>query len=132
MSPDNCVVLLRHGTTLRRARAIEAHGPDPTFREPGGGHQPPAEGFSLCYADGRASYTGTPEAAARNKDALFPQEGGPAVLEIAVPQRIMEILYADPIGAGLARGGEVRFEPESGLNELRAAWGDLTKRVAHT
>ncbi|HUG91635.1 MAG TPA: hypothetical protein VML55_12415 [Planctomycetaceae bacterium] len=41
----------------------------------------------------------------------------------------MEILYADPIAAGLARSGEIRFEPESGLNELRAEWRNLTKRV---
>jgi hypothetical protein len=41
----------------------------------------------------------------------------------------MAILYADPIAAGLARGGEIRFEPESGLNELRAEWPNLTKRV---
>jgi hypothetical protein len=41
----------------------------------------------------------------------------------------MGILYADPIAAGLARSGEIRFEPESGLNELRAEWPNLTKRV---
>ena len=26
-------------------------------------------------------------------------------------------------------GGEIRFEPESGLNELRAEWHNLSKRV---
>jgi hypothetical protein len=67
--------------------------------------------------------------AARNKHALFPNEGGPAILEVQVPAGIMAILYADPIAAGLARGGEIRFEPESGLNELRAAWQNLTKQV---
>jgi hypothetical protein len=41
----------------------------------------------------------------------------------------MAILYADPIAAGLARSGEIRFEPEGGLNELRADWHNLTKRV---
>ena len=41
----------------------------------------------------------------------------------------MTILTADAIAAGLARGGEIRFEPESGLNELRAEWRNLTKRV---
>jgi hypothetical protein len=34
----------------------------------------------------------------------------------------MAILYADSLAAGLARSGEIRFEPESGLNELRNAW----------
>lgn len=37
---------------------------------------------------------------------------------ISVPQRIMAILYSDPIAAGLARGGEIRFDAESGLSEL--------------
>jgi len=46
-----------------------------------------------------------------------------------VPAWIMAILYADPISGGLARSGEIRFEPESGLNELRAEWRNLTKRV---
>ena len=67
--------------------------------------------------------------AARNKHALFPAEGGPAILEVVVPAWIMAILYADPIAAGLARGGEVRFEPESGLTALRAEWPRLIKRV---
>jgi hypothetical protein len=67
--------------------------------------------------------------AARNKHALFSAEGGAAILEVVVPAWIMKILYADPIAAGLARSGEIRFEPESGPNELRAEWPNLTKRV---
>jgi hypothetical protein len=67
--------------------------------------------------------------AARNKHALFPNEGGPAILEVIVPPRIMGILYADPIAAALARSGEIRFEPESGLGELQAQWQNLSKRV---
>jgi hypothetical protein len=121
--------ILHHGTTLLRARAIEANGPDPSFREPGSGHLPPAEGFSTVTGDGRPCGTGTPLEAAREKDVLFPDEGGPAILEVSVPAWIMAILYADPIAAGLARSGEIRFDPESGLNELRAEWHKLTKRV---
>jgi hypothetical protein len=79
--------------------------------------------------DGRPCSTGTPEMAARNKHALFPDEGGPAILEVSVPAWIMAILDADPIAAGLARSGEFRFEPESGLRELRAEWHQLSKRV---
>jgi hypothetical protein len=127
--PDLPPTILHHGTTLRRARAIEASGPDPLYREPGSGHLPPAEGFSTVIGDGRLCGTGTPEMAARNKDALFPAEGGPAILEVVVPARIMAILSADSIAAGLARSGEIRFEPESGLTELRAEWHKLTKRV---
>jgi hypothetical protein len=127
--PNPPPTILHHGTTLERAREIEANGPDPDYREPGTGSLPPAEGFSTVIADGRPCGTGTPEVAARNKHALFPNEGGPAILEVSVPAWIMAILYADPIAAGLARSGEIRFEPESGLNELRAEWHNLTRRV---
>ena len=129
MAPAPPPTVLHHGTTLHRARGIEANGPDPEFREPGSEHLPPAEGFSAVIGDGRPCSTGTPETAARNKHALFPDEGGPAILEVTVPAWIMAILYADPIAAGLARNGEIRFEPESGLNELRAEWPNLPKRV---
>jgi hypothetical protein len=84
--------ILHHGTTLLRARAIEANGPDPSFREPGSGHLPPAEGFSTVIGDGRSCGTGTPQVAAREKDILFPDEGGPAILEVSVPAWIMAIL----------------------------------------
>jgi len=59
----------------------------------------------------------------------LPGEGGPAILEVIVPDWIMAILYSDPFSAGVALGGEIRFEPPSGLNELRAEWSKLTKRV---
>jgi hypothetical protein len=129
LNPVPLTTVLHHGTTLRRALSIEANGPDPTFREPGSARLPPAEGFSTVIGDGRPCVTGNPETAARNKDVLFPGEGGPAILEVGVPDRIMAILYADPIAAGLARGGEIRFEPGCGLEELLAAWHTLTKRV---
>ena len=129
MTPDPPPTILHHGTTLKRARSIEANGPDPDYREPGTGSLPPAEGFSTVIGDGRPCSTGTPEMAARNKAALFPDEDGPAILEVSVPARITAILYADPVAAGLARSGEIRFEPESGLNELRAEWRNLPKRV---
>jgi hypothetical protein len=129
LTPDPPPTILHHGTTLRRARSIEANGPDPDYREPGTGRLPSAEGFSAVIGDGRPCSTGTPELAAGNKAALFPDEGGPAILEVSVPGWVMAILDADPIAAGLARSGEVRFEAESGLNELRAEWRNLPKRV---
>jgi hypothetical protein len=129
VTPEPAELILHHGTTLRRARAIEANGPDPSFREPGSEQLPPAEGFSTVIADGRPCATGMPEMAARQKAALFPDEGGPAIVEVSVPTSIMAIVYADPVAAGLARSGEIRFDPESGLNELRAEWHRLTKRV---
>jgi hypothetical protein len=129
LSPGTPPTVLHHGTTLRRALAIEANGPDPNFREPHSQFLPPGEGFSTVIGDGRACSTGTPELAATNKHALFPDEGGPVILEVQVPAWIMAILYADPIAAGLARNGEIRFEAESGLNELLTEWHNLTKRV---
>jgi hypothetical protein len=120
VTPDPPPTILHHGTTLLRARSIEANGPDPAFREPGAGHLPPAEGFSAVIGDGRPCSTGTPETAARNRATLFPDKGGLAILEVSVPAWIMAILHADPIAAGLARGGEIRFEAESGLKELQA------------
>ena len=129
MTPDAPPTVLHHGTTLNRARAIEARGPDPSFREPGTGQLPPAEAFSAVIGDGRPCKTGTPDQIARRKDALFPAEDGPAILEVEVPAWIMAIYFADPISAGLARSGEIRFEPESGLKELRAEWPNLTKRI---
>lgn len=129
MTPDLPLTILHHGTTLQRARAIEMNGPDPNYREPGTESLPSAEGFSTVIGDGRHCSTGTPEVAARNKHVLFPNEGGPAILEVSVPAWIMAILYADLIAAGLACSGEIRFDPESGLNELRAEWHHLTKRV---
>ena len=54
MTTEPPPLILHHGTTLRRARAIEANGPDPSFREPGSSHLPPAEGFSTVVGDGRS------------------------------------------------------------------------------
>ncbi len=58
--------------------------------------------------------------AARNKNLLFPNEGGPVILEIEVPESLVG--KADI-------GGEVRFEPGFGLEELLAAWPSLPKRI---
>lgn len=66
---------------------------------------------------------------AQKKAIQFPKEGGPAILEIQVPAWIVDIVGNDPIGAFNAAGGELRFEPECGLDELRAEWPNLIKRV---
>jgi hypothetical protein len=51
LAPDPAPTILHHGTTLQRARAIEANGPDPDYREPGTGSLPAAEGFSTVIID---------------------------------------------------------------------------------
>src|SRR5262249_13389361 len=108
---------------------IEVRGPDPNYLEPGGNPLPPAEAFSTCFTDGRPSLQGTPEMYARGKAAIFPNEGGPAILEIQVPAWIVDILLNDPLQGAFARSGEARFEPGFGLEELLAEWPTLAKRV---
>lgn len=110
--------ILRHGTTRQRAEAILRDGPDVNFREPGG--LEPAWGFSTAPL-GNPDTVGIPEEYATRKAALFPNEGGPAILEIEVPEGIIKI--ATDVG------GEVRFEPGSGLRELKEAWPTLLKRI---
>lgn len=117
MAPGEPLVRLRHGTTRLRAEAILRGGPDPNYREPGGADL--AEGFSAARVTGSYPY-GSPEEAARGKDRLFPGEGGAVILEIEVPEAIVQ--KAD-------LGGEVRFEPGFGLEELLAVWASLPKRI---
>ena len=100
---------LRHGTTRRRAEAILRGGPDPSFQEPGG--LDTAGGFSTVRTQGPFPF-GSPEEIALGKSQLFPDEGGPAIIEIEVPQSIVQ--KAD-------LGGEVRFEPGFGIEELLVA-----------
>lgn len=126
MSPPPApAVTLRHGTTLARARAIEANGPNPRFREPGSGQTPPAEGFSTSYTDGRPHTTGEATTYARGKAEKFPGEGGPAVLELIVPRWIVDVVVAN----GLGGGGEALFSAGGGLEELLAAWPEIPKQV---
>ena len=78
-----------------------------------------AEAFSTARLHGPYPQ-GSPELAANYKASLFPDEGGPAILEIEVPEAI--VTKAD-------LGGEVRFEAGFGLEELLAAWPSLPKRI---
>ncbi len=117
MAPGDPLVRLRHGTTRRRAEAILRDGPDPNFREPGSPIR--AEGFSTARTHGPYPY-GMPEVAAERKACLFPDEGGAVILEIDVPETIVQKaeLY-----------GEVRFESGFGLKELLDAWPSLPRRI---
>jgi hypothetical protein len=115
------VVLLRHGTTRQRAERILQNGPDLRYVEPGGSFDDPAKGFSTARI--KEEYNlGSPEEYARRKANNFPQEGGPVLLEIEVPESIVR-------KANRAESEEVRFEPGWGLTELLDAWPKLTKRV---
>jgi hypothetical protein len=114
---------LLHGTTRQRARQIEAAGPDPDFVEPGGTDR--AEGFSTSLETGPFPL-GAPDEYARKKAAAFPNEGGPVILEIDVPDDIVALATDTffPLTQGV-----VQFDIGAGLEELRAAWPGLVKRI---
>jgi hypothetical protein len=109
--------ILWHGTTRRRAESILKNGPDPSFLEPGGLDK--AGGFSMAFPKGPYPL-GSPADVARRKDRLFPDEGGPVILEVEVPEAIVQ---------KASLNGEVRFDPGYGLEELLAVWPSLTKRI---
>jgi hypothetical protein len=78
------------------------------------------KGFSTAPAQG--SYPlGAPEDYARGKARLFPNEGGPAILEMEVPDWIVAL--------AVHPGGEVWFDAGFGLEELLAAWPGIAKKV---
>src|SRR5204862_5980266 len=85
-------VVIRHGTTLHRAQQLLRAPPDPDYIEPGGNHYTRAGGFSTDIAGQSAASMGSAEQYARAKAANFPSEGGPAILEVEVPERIVDIL----------------------------------------
>jgi hypothetical protein len=118
------MAILLHGTTRRRAEQIVALGPDPNSIEPGGGTR--AEGFSTCLENGPFPL-GTPEEYARRKAAGFPEEDGPVILSVDVPDEIIA-LAADEVFFPLSQG-VVQFDEGAGLAELRAAWPTLPKQI---
>jgi len=79
-------LLLLHGTTRKRAEAIIPAGPDANFREPSGGT---ADGFSTAPVTGPFD-VGDPKDYARKKAAQFPNEGGPAVITIEIPDALVD------------------------------------------
>jgi hypothetical protein len=114
-------MILLHGTTRRRAEQILALGPDPRFQEPGG--QATENGFSMCLEAGPFHF-GLPDEYARGKAQEFPDEGGPVILVLDVPDDIVQKAATEwfPLSQGL-----VQFDPGSGLEELAAAWSEIAK-----
>jgi hypothetical protein len=122
-------VLLLHGTTRQRAESIIIVGPDASFREPGGST---ADGFSTCLAEGPFDF-GSPELYARRKAAIFPNEGGPAILAFEVPEDIADTMIGAVgqliPGKAFNAGAEIRFEAGGGLEHLLAVWAQLSRTV---
>jgi hypothetical protein len=115
---------LLHGTTRQRAEQIMVDGPNPDFTEPGGG--PRADAFSTCLESGPFPL-GTPQEYARGKAAGFPNEGGPAILVVDVPDNVVA-LAVDEVYFPLSQG-VVQFDRGAGLDELRTAWPALSKHI---
>lgn len=76
---------------------------------------------------------GSPQDYARKKSANFPNEGGPVVLAVELPESLAVTMIGDlgEVIAGKAfdAGTEIRFEPGGGLEQLRAAWPQLSKTI---
>ena len=114
---------LLHGTTRTRAEQILQNGPNPHFREPEGLGSD--DGFSMFIETGPFLF-GTPTDYACGKALAFPNEGGPAILAVDVPDDMIALTDDGwfPLSQGL-----VQFDPGDGLEELMAAWPTLHKRI---
>src|SRR5258708_5895732 len=94
-TPEN-TTLLQHGTTLRRAERLLVTTPEPHFVDPGGDYYSRANGISFVIAGSPDIGLGSVEEYARAKASNFPNEGGPVILEVEVPDAIVDILRNDP------------------------------------
>lgn len=112
-----------HGTTLRRGQQILRNGPDLGYKEPGGVEV--AESFSACLKGGPFP-CGRPEEYARSKAASFPAEGGGAVVEIVVPNELLELFFDEFFTRAQ---GLVQVERGPGYEVLHQAWPLLTKNL---
>jgi len=114
---------LLHGTTRVRAEEIIRVGPNPRFRERGGAGW--NDGFSMTLEDGPFPF-GKPEDYAVGKAMEFPDEGGPVILVVDVPEEIVDQAANEwfPLEQGL-----VQFDVGAGLEELMDAWANLFKEI---
>ena len=124
------MAILIHGTTRRRTEKIVSEGPDPDFREPLSDSSvlagPRAESFSTYLEFGPFTLF-PPEEYARRKFSQFPDEGGPVILKIDVPDEIIALAVDEdylPLSQGV-----VQFDEASGLKELRSASPSLAKWI---
>ena len=115
------MTILLHGTTRMRAERLVAVGPDPEFVE----RETAERSFSTCLEQGPFPL-GKPDAYAFGKADLFPEEGGPAILAIDVPDDIIALAVTEyfPLSQGV-----VQFDEGDGLAELRAVWPSLRKEI---
>ena len=133
---------LLHGTTRARAEGIVQRGPDVTFVEPGGIRI--AENVSFT-AEGWSSAIGDSLAYALGKAIAFPNEHGPVIIAVDVPDDVVRMaavehqsLYEGIIeydeSADLGElvalcGGLIQFDPGEALESLLARWGSIEKEI---
>jgi hypothetical protein len=110
-------IWLKHGSTLKRIEGIAASGPKPDFVEPNGTR---AGDFSMAPEEGPYPF-GSPERYAAEKAAIYPDEGGPAVLRVEVPYPLYRRAAREP--------GQFTFEEGEGLGPLMKAWPKLRKEI---
>jgi hypothetical protein len=79
----------------------------------------------MCLESGPFLF-GAPADYARGKAAVFPDEGGPVILVVDVPEDIIARAINEwfPLNQGL-----VQFDTGAGLEELMAAWPRLPKHT---
>ncbi len=76
--------------------------------------------------EGGPFHFGTPEEYARGEAHEFPNEGGPAIVAVDVPEDIVQRAVNEwfPLSQGL-----IQFDSGAGLEELTAAWMSLVKEI---
>lgn len=82
--------------------------------------------FSSCL-EGGPFPLGPPQVYACAKAALFPKEGGPAIVWVDVPDDIIALATRSEYFP--LRQGVIQFDEGEGLEELQAEWPKLPKGI---
>jgi hypothetical protein len=116
-------MILIHGTTRERAEHLLIHPPNSAYQEPG--TLIVEESFSMYVEGGPYDY-GSPEEYALAKSMLYPDENGPVLLRVEVPDDIVQLAESEwfPIHLGL-----VQFDPGAGMEELVSGWAKFPKWI---
>ena len=120
---DSPVPVLLHGTTLRRAESIFRYGRDLRYREPCGVDE--ASEFSMNRESGPFPLM-HPREYAIGKAEKFPNEGGPALLAVDVPEELIELTIDEWFPA---ENGVVVFDDRHGIRQLLEKWDELSKEI---
>lgn len=133
---------LLHGTTRDRAERILQYGPDVHFVEPEGMTTAGNISFTI---EGMESVVGESVTYARGKAVAFPNERGPSVIAIDVPDEIVRMAAVEHLslfgglivyneGADLRDlaalcGGVIQFDSGPALDHLLSQWSTYVKVI---